>query len=72
LDDPAFAPIGSSRENPKINFSMLMDVGIPLGEMVLVRRSDYHRALDLGRQNAAEKVSWQLLVLLRPPTTSFW
>jgi hypothetical protein len=38
---------------------MLMDVGILLGEMVLVRRSDYHRTLDLGRQNAAEMVSWQ-------------
>jgi len=37
---------------------MLMDVGILLGEWVLVRRSDYHWALDLlGQQNAAETAS---------------
>jgi hypothetical protein len=68
--DPGFVAIDvwldSSREGPEIIFSMLMDVGILLGELVLVRRSDYHWALDLDRQNAAEMVSWQRPVLLRP------
>ena len=69
--DPAFVPIdvwlNSSREGPEIIFSMLMDVAILLGELVLVRRSDYRWALDLDPQNAAdEMVSWQRPVLLRP------
>jgi hypothetical protein len=29
---------------------MLMDVGMLLGELVLVRRSDYHWALDLDHR----------------------
>jgi hypothetical protein len=70
VHDPAFMPIdvwlNSSREGPEIIFSMLMDVGILLGELVLVQRSDYHWVLDLDQQNAAEMVSWQRPVLLRP------
>jgi hypothetical protein len=66
---PAFVPINvwlnSSREGPEIVYSMSMDVGILLGELVLVRWSDYHWALDLDQLNAAEAVSLQRLVLLR-------
>jgi hypothetical protein len=71
VHDAAFLPIdvwlNSSREGPEIIFSMLMDVGILLGELVLARRADYHWALDLDQQNAADDmVSWQRPVVLRP------
>jgi hypothetical protein len=45
---------------------MLMDVRILPAELVLMRRSDYHWALDLDQYNAAETVSWQRPILLRP------
>lgn len=73
--DPALATIGdwlnSPREGAHIVFSLVMDVAIALGEMVLVRRPDYGWALDLDPENRGDTeddsmLTWQRPVVMRP------
>ena len=73
--DPALASparyFDSRRDGADIAFSLVQDVALVLGEMVLVRRDDYGWALDLDPENRGATEgdgmrSWQRPVLLRP------
>lgn len=75
IADPALATparyFASRRDGPEIAVSLSQDVALALGEIVLVRRSDYRWALDLdpankGQTEADGMRSWQRPVLLRP------
>jgi hypothetical protein len=56
----------STRDGPEIVYSMLTDIAIVLAEMILVRRTDYHWALDLDPENE-DMASWRRPVVQRPP-----
>jgi hypothetical protein len=55
----------STRDGPEIVYSMLTDIAIVLAEMVLLRRPDYHWALDLDPENE-EMATWRRPVVMRP------
>lgn len=46
--------LASTRQGPQIVFSLLMDLAILLGELVVERRKQYVWALDLDPDNAAD------------------
>jgi hypothetical protein len=57
--------LGSSRAGSDIVYSMLTDVGILLGELVMQRRSTIHWGLDGSEEGAAEKrVTYRRPVLM--------
>jgi hypothetical protein len=60
LYDPAIAKrsvwLASTREGPEIVYSLLMDIALLLGALVIARKPEYRWALDLDPDNVADEM----------------